>query len=778
MATEEELIGREAGLRLLDGLLTDARHGRGGAAAVTGGPGTGKSAVLRALAASAAAAGATVLSACATEAEADLPLGVVGQLLSGTASPARAPGGTGEAANRPAALYEALHALHDRRPVVVTVDDVHHTDEASARCLLYLCGRLAATGVLLVLAGLPQTAPSLPLAEVLRHPRCVPLPLGTLSENEVAAFLRADRAGAMDAATARRLAPDWHRFSGGNPRLLHGLLADHRDCGPVRPARPIAGTAFRRAVAGCLRGARTPVTQTAQALAVLGDQVTLTLLARFLGVPERAVVPRLAALEATGLLDAGRLRHQGVNAAVLESLTAEESARLHARAAGVLYDHGAEPAVVAGLLVAAEAARDTDGDGGTTPAWAVPVLAEAARHAMPAGQPRRAAEFLRTAHRLHVGGQRPDGMLTTLARAEWESDPASVIRHLAALERGLAERRPDDGRWAEAAALLLWHGRCEKVAEGAADAGDGPLAREVRTALGHLCPGASPGHPAPEPDAVERDLESVVHALAPPPSVPALLVALLYAGETERARRWRELMTGAEPAGTTVTRQAVAAATAAVLHVRTGSYDAGAAHAARALALMSPAAWGVAVGMPLAAAVRAATARQAHGEVERLLRVPVPDAMFRTRAGLHYLLARGGHLLAAGRARTALADFHACRDLLAEWGERARDGLDWRSPADEALRRLGHALDGDPVAVLTRAERRVAMLAAAGCTNRAIAARLYVTPSTVEQHLTHVYRKLRVTSRGDLVRLAGVRPAGPAEPVRGLSSGAGRREDA
>lgn len=765
MGTAVTLVRRESGLRLLEGLLTDARQGRGSAAVITGSPGTGKSAVLRTLAGRATEAGALVLSACATEAETDLPLGVVGQLLSGTGSAmGTAPGGTGAGGEcRPEALHDALRSLGGGRPVVVTVDDVHHTDEPSARCLLYLCGRLTAAGVLLVLAGRPQGAPSLPLGEVLRHPRCVPVPLHTLSEAGVAEFLRARPTGAMDPATARRLAPDWHRFTGGNPRLLHGLLADHRDCGPVRPARPVAGTAFRQAVAGCLRGAETAVTRTAHALAVLADQATLTVLARFLSVPERAVVPCLAALEATGLLDAGRLRHQGVSAAVLETLSAEESARLHARAARVLYDDGAEPPAVAGHLVAAEAARTTDGGVGDAPAWAVPLLAEAARQVMPAGQARRAAEFLRTAHRLHDGGRRPDGMLTTLTRAEWESDPASVIRHLPALERDLAGRRPDDGRWAEAAALLLWHGRYEPVTRVVAGEQDSAPVREVRTALGHLRPDAGPGTGTPATDTVERVLESLVHGLAPPPSVPALLVALLYAGETERAAQWCELTAGADAARTTPARQAVAAAVAAVLHVRIGSYDAGAGHAARALALLSPAAWGVAVGMPLAAGVRAATARQAHEQAARLLSVPVPETMFQTRAGLHYLLARGRHLLAAGRARTALADFHACRDLLADWGEEERDALDWRTPADEALRRLGVAPDGDPVAALTRAERRVVMLAAAGCTNRAIAARLYVTPSTVEQHLTHVYRKLRVRSRGDLAQLVGARSAGPAD---------------
>ncbi|MFG1807510.1 AAA family ATPase [Streptomyces sp. NPDC049040] len=51
---------------------------------------------------------------------------------------------------------------------------------------------------------------------------------------------------------------------------------------------------------------------------------------------------------------------------------------------------------------------------------------------------------------------------------------------------------------------------------------------------------------------------------------------------------------------------------------------------------------------------------------------------------------------------------------------------------------------------LSEAELRVAELAAEGLTNREIAARLFITVSTVEQHLTRVYRKLVVTRRVDL----------------------------
>ena len=53
-------------------------------------------------------------------------------------------------------------------------------------------------------------------------------------------------------------------------------------------------------------------------------------------------------------------------------------------------------------------------------------------------------------------------------------------------------------------------------------------------------------------------------------------------------------------------------------------------------------------------------------------------------------------------------------------------------------------------AVLSEAELRVAQLAALGRTNRQIGSTLFITVSTVEQHLTRVYRKLGVSGRSGL----------------------------
>jgi DNA-binding CsgD family transcriptional regulator len=58
--------------------------------------------------------------------------------------------------------------------------------------------------------------------------------------------------------------------------------------------------------------------------------------------------------------------------------------------------------------------------------------------------------------------------------------------------------------------------------------------------------------------------------------------------------------------------------------------------------------------------------------------------------------------------------------------------------------------EGKGQSLLSDAEQRVAALACLGHTNREIAGKLYIAVSTVEQHLTRVYRKLNVSSRADL----------------------------
>lgn len=77
-----------------------------------------------------------------------------------------------------------------------------------------------------------------------------------------------------------------------------------------------------------------------------------------------------------------------------------------------------------------------------------------------------------------------------------------------------------------------------------------------------------------------------------------------------------------------------------------------------------------------------------------------------------------------------------------------RSGPDRPGAAGRTVHLLTPAVHPEP-SLLSQAEQRVATLAARGYTNREISRRLYITISTVEQHLTRVYRKLNVR-RADL----------------------------
>ena len=58
------------------------------------------------------------------------------------------------------------------------------------------------------------------------------------------------------------------------------------------------------------------------------------------------------------------------------------------------------------------------------------------------------------------------------------------------------------------------------------------------------------------------------------------------------------------------------------------------------------------------------------------------------------------------------------------------------------------------MATLTTRERQVIQLVADGLPNKAIATRLGISARTIEGHLNHVFSKLGVASRTELVRFA------------------------
>jgi DNA-binding NarL/FixJ family response regulator len=63
---------------------------------------------------------------------------------------------------------------------------------------------------------------------------------------------------------------------------------------------------------------------------------------------------------------------------------------------------------------------------------------------------------------------------------------------------------------------------------------------------------------------------------------------------------------------------------------------------------------------------------------------------------------------------------------------------------------------------LTKREREVAALVAAGTSTKEIAARMYLSPRTVENHLHRAYTKLGVTDRAALAAALAPESAAPA----------------
>jgi DNA-binding NarL/FixJ family response regulator len=118
------------------------------------------------------------------------------------------------------------------------------------------------------------------------------------------------------------------------------------------------------------------------------------------------------------------------------------------------------------------------------------------------------------------------------------------------------------------------------------------------------------------------------------------------------------------------------------------------------------------------------------------------DAQIRTDlAGWILLLQPESSSRAVGLLRTA--EKYARREELSPLLARIR----W------LLERLGEAPDGElpgRLAELSAAERRVAQLVVTGKRNREIAAELGVSVKSVEWHVSHILRKLSITSRTEL----------------------------
>lgn len=140
-------------------------------------------------------------------------------------------------------------------------------------------------------------------------------------------------------------------------------------------------------------------------------------------------------------------------------------------------------------------------------------------------------------------------------------------------------------------------------------------------------------------------------------------------------------------------------------------------------------------------------------------RIPALEAAATTARTTPYRLASLWIGLDLGTAYASVGDHRRAVPELERVARAATESgaLTVRELAARTLRTLGvrtwrRAATGSP---LTPREEEVARLVAAGVTNREVAARLFLSPKTVERHLVNLFRKLEVRNRTELAaRLA------------------------
>lgn len=133
-----------------------------------------------------------------------------------------------------------------------------------------------------------------------------------------------------------------------------------------------------------------------------------------------------------------------------------------------------------------------------------------------------------------------------------------------------------------------------------------------------------------------------------------------------------------------------------------------------------------------------------HRAIELLAHPKMSFELAKTQLLLgEWLRRQGRRIEARQQLQAAYEEFEALG--IKHLAERARIEI---AASGETARKRNYGTQDD----LTPQEAQVARMAADGARNVEIAGRLYISPATVEYHLSKVYRKLGVDSRAKLVR--------------------------
>jgi DNA-binding CsgD family transcriptional regulator len=738
-----ELFERDREFSTLNDLLAHTHNGNGQIALITAAVGNGKTALLRKFGEVVRREGCVTLNASCAGAEQKVPLAALTQLFDSPSLEAKdaqraaellsewhRPAG-GSAAERPRAqvmleLVRIILDLSRTKTVVLSVDDVHHSDPESLQYLQHILRRVHASRVLAILTERAcHNGPHSPLqTELLRQPNVHPLWLPPLSLQGVAEMVSVTAGHAF----AQELGTEYHALTGGNCSLVQALLRDRAGEDPAgRTDGPVPGSAFEQSVVRCLASEEPVLRGTARGLALLGDCATQEVLALLLRLPRETVARALHALTVTGILDGTRFRHPATAAAVLGDMPLGERDALHRRAARVLYEMNAPaPAVAAHLL----------STGSADEPWMIESLISAADTLFQQGRSVTARTYLELGHRFSTDDRQRASIGIALAEIECRISPQAVSRRvpqlLAALRAGLVPGR----KALRLCESLLWNGQVDAfdelpdllgklmaVAEPDLDTEAEVIRRLLSSTFPQLAEKVSDvlGRPARQPlttsalatnnrlkalaaydTALARgadpgavaDAKQILNGSALSeatfPPITMALWTLVHADRLSEAEVWSDRLLGEAESRGTAGWLASFAWTRASVALRQGNLPSAERHAQAAIGHLPLDAWGVRVGGPYATLLHTVTGMGKHADATGILNRPVPEAMFGTPFGLVYLHARGRCCLARRQYQAALNDFVACGELMASWRLDRPALVPWRSSAAEVWLHLGH----------------------------------------------------------------------------------------